>query len=110
MQDGPAIPAAMLQRQNGFVYDLCELFRFVQRHHPFVVWLSLPVGALFLFCQIFLRQFCFHVFADNAQRSAIVAGLEDAAAHLSGLLRLPVPFEQVGGFAENAENIFVHTR
>ena len=48
MQDGPAIPATVLQRQNGFVYDLCELFRFVQRHHPFVVWLSLRFRASFL--------------------------------------------------------------
>lgn len=75
MQDGPAIPAAMLQRQNGFVYDLCELFRFVQRHHPFVVWLSLPVGAFFL---LFRHDKAFRLLrlTKPHERTGIFAGID----------------------------------
>ena len=35
VQDAPSVPIAVLDRQHGFIYDLCQFVCIGQRHHPF---------------------------------------------------------------------------
>ena len=42
MQNGPSIPAAVLDGQSGFFYNLSKFVLLVQRHHPFCFVFTVP--------------------------------------------------------------------